>query len=440
MHIETTAFERALQQATKDPLDAFTSVVDPRDVESREMSGELAGIPYAVKDNIDTVALPTSANTPALVGSTREVDHEVVTRLQNAGALLVGKTNLHELAFGITTGQAAHPATRNPFDTNRSPGGSSGGSGAAVGSGIVPFALATDTGGSVSIPAAWCGVYGYRPTIGRWPSDRRTAPLSKTRDAVGVIAESLELLQRVDRVVRDRHADMPHSSKFRLGVPRTDSTYLDPLADDVQERWAHTLRVLEQTDTIELVEVNTAQLHELDLACGIGIVLYETARDLSAYLEALPTPVTFEQVLEQAAADDVRGLLSMAWGQRNNHEGYRELLVTHQQLREQWDQLFTANGIAGLLRPTTPISATPIGDEFTTAAFGQEVPTFGTVTRNTSPGSTAGQPAITIPVGLGSAGLPVGVTVDGARNDDDVLFALAAEIDNHVGARSPLLQ
>src|SRR5690625_2738587 len=271
----TSAFEQALQLAKDDPLDAFISVVDSTDAPSQPPSGELDGIPYAVKDNIDTADLPTSANTPTLVGSRREHNHEVVTRLHNAGALLVGKTNLHELAFGITTGAAAHPATRNPFDPSRSPGGSSGGSGAAVGSGIVPFALATDTGGSVSIPAAWCGVYGYRPSIGRWPSDGRAAPLSKTRDAIGVIADSLELAQRVDAVVRDHYSDITPPSKFRVGVPRKDSTYLAPLAHDVQERWDHTVQLLEQTGTIELVEVDTDKLHELDTACGISIVLYE---------------------------------------------------------------------------------------------------------------------------------------------------------------------
>ena len=439
MHNQSSAFEHAVQHAHEDPLHAFISVVDPATRQPEDSTGALAGMPFAVKDNIDTVALPTSANTPALVGSTRDADHAVVARLQEAGALLVGKTNLHELAFGITTGAAAHPATCNPFDATRSPGGSSGGSGAAVGSGIVPFALATDTGGSVSIPAAWCGVYGYRPSIGRWPSDGRAAPLSKTRDAIGVIAESLELAHQVDQVVSEARPAATPPSTFRLGVPTADSTYLDPLADDVKERWDHTVKVLENTDTIELVEVDTAQLHELDAACGIGIVLYETARDLSAYLQRLPVAVTFEQVMEQAAAQDVPGLLQLAWEQRDQQDKYHQLLTIHQQLRDAWDLLLTGHQLHGLLRPTTPISPTPIGDELTTTAFGQEVPTFGTVIRNTGPGSTAGQPAITIPVGIGTAKLPVGVTIDGGRNDDDVLFALAAELNHHIGVRSPLL-
>lgn len=435
---QMTAFEGALERAREDPLGAFISVADRSDTQPNGPPGALEGIPYAVKDNIDTVALPTTANTPALLGSRRDTDHEVVTRLQDAGALLVGKTNLHELAFGITTGAAAHPATRNPFDTTRSPGGSSGGSGAAVGSGVVPFALGTDTGGSVSVPAAWCGVYGYRPSIGRWPSGS-VAPLSKTRDVVGVIAESLEFLRRVDAIVRDRGSNTTPKPRMRLGVPRKDSQYLNPLAHDVQAVWDNTLRLLERTQGIELVVVDTDHLHELDAACGIGIVLYEAARDLSAYLAKLPAPLTFEQLLEQSAAEDVRGLLTTAWEQRDNHNAYRELMVTHQELRNEWDTLFAENCVTGLLRPTSPINAIPIGDEFTTAAFGTEVPTFGTAIRNTGPGSTAGQPAVTIPAGIGPANLPVGVTIDGSRDNDDTLLALAAEIDAHIGVRSPLL-
>src|SRR5699024_10238584 len=190
---------------------------DPSNASTSQNSGALAGIPYAVKDNIDTVALPTTSNTPALVGSRRKTDHEVVARLQAAGAMLVGKTSLHKLAFGITNVAAAYPAARNPFDKARSSGGSSGGSGAAVGAGIVPFAIGTDTGGSISIPAAWCGVYGYRPTIGRWP-EWGAAPLSKTRDAVGVIAESLDYLQRVDATLRDHSTEATLSSPMRIGI------------------------------------------------------------------------------------------------------------------------------------------------------------------------------------------------------------------------------
>lgn len=432
-----SAYLRALELARQDPLAAFTSVVDEQRANPAP-TGPLAGVPYAVKDNIDTVALPTTANTPALLGSTRDLDNPVVARLDAAGARLVGKTNLHELAFGITTNAAAHPATKNPFDPTRSPGGSSGGSGAAVGSGAVPFALATDTGGSVSIPAAWCGVYGYRPSMGRWPAGG-VAPLSKTRDTVGVIAESLDLVRRVDEVVRTRGAAVDPPASVRLGVPKPDSQYLQPLADDVREVWEAVLERLRGAAGIEIVEVETDRLHELDAQCGIGIVLYETARDLTEYLAGLPAPVTYEQVRDSAAAEDVRGLLAVAYEQREAHEAYAQLMDVRDQLRAAWDDLFAEAGVAALLRPTSPITATPIGDDFTTRAFGQEVPTFATVIRNTGPGSAAGQPAVTIPGGIGSAGLPVGISLDGARDDDDRLLSVAVAVDELVGVRSPLL-
>lgn len=449
-----TRFQQALQHANEDTLGAFISVVGDDQLAARAVDAErataLAGMPFAVKDNIDTVALPTTANTPALAGSLRDSDNPVVARLVEAGALIVGKTNLHELAFGITTGAAAQAATRNPFDDERSPGGSSGGSGAAVGAGIVPFALATDTGGSISIPAAWCGVYGYRPSIGRWPQGG-TAPLSKSRDSIGVIAQTLELALLVDEAVREgdvvaaahsvcNAAAIPHSVALRIGVPRDDSRFLDPLTPDVREAWQTALRQLERAEGLELVAVDTDLLHELDEQCSIPIVLYETARDLSAYLAALPTPVPLETVIAEAGAADVKVLLQLAYDARDAHEQYASLMTIRGQLIEAWRQLFVSNRLVALLHPTTPISPVPVGDDVTTQAFGVQAPTFGTSIRNTGPGSNAALPAVTLPLGIGSGGLPVGITLQGWLEGDDALLAAAGVLDRVIGVRSPLLE
>lgn len=424
---EETPFQRSLRLAKADSFGAFVALVENASA-TAPSGGELAGVPFAVKDNIDTVSLATTANTPALAGSRRTADNPVVARLFKAGARMVGKTNLHELAFGITTSAALFPATRNPVDPTRSPGGSSGGSGAAVGAGIVPFALGTDTGGSVCIPAAWCGVYGYRPSMGRWP-EGGLVPLSKTRDTVGVIAESLELLLKVDSVVRESASTSATQSRIRLGIPRADSLFLTPLADDVREVWERSIASLSRASDVELVEVETEGLHALDAQCGIGIVLYETPRDLSRYLQGLPDPVTYQQVMEQAASEDVKGLLAVAYDQRNGHEAYQDLMRVRANLRETWDRVFQENVVDAFLRPTTPISATPLGDDMTTHAFGEEVPTFATVIRNTGPGSTAGQPVVTVPGGKGSLGFPVGISVEGRRNGDDDLFEVVSLVD-----------
>lgn len=425
-------FATALRAAKSDELGAFISTAPFASSSEPASECALNGIPFAVKDNIDTVDLPTTANTPALAGSVPALNNPVVQRLLDAGAQLVGKTNLHELAFGITTGAAAHPASRNPFDPTCSPGGSSGGSAAAVADGIVPFALATDTGGSISIPSAWCGVYGYRPSLGRWPAGG-TVPLSASRDAVGVIAESLPWLDRVDATVTGRDSQLSTPETVRLGIPQPDSRFLSPLEGDIQELWDATLAALRTEGRVELVEVETNHLHELDEACGLGVVLYETARDLSQYLTELPTPLSFEEVSTQVAAEDVRAALAQAWGMRNEHETYSQLLAQRAELREAWGELFNAQSIDGLLYPTTPISPVPVGHDVVTTAFGKKVPTFNTVIRNTGPGSLAAQPAITIPVGLGSTGLPVGLSLTGTRNNDDTLFGTAEVVDSIVG-------
>ena len=425
-------FASALRAAQSDELGAFISTASFEVSSEPASKSALRGTPFAVKDNIDTVELPTTANTPALADSVPAQNNPVVQRLLDAGALIVGKTNLHELAFGITTGSAAQPASRNPFDPTRSPGGSSGGSAVAVAAGIVPFALATDTGGSISIPSAWCGVYGYRPSLGRWPAGG-TVPLSASRDAVGVIAGSHRWLTRVDAAVTGRNEPLSVPETVCLGIPQPGSRFLSPLEGDIEELWDTVLPELRNEKRVELIEIETDHLHELDEACGIGIVLYETVRDLSQYLAELPTPLTFEEVLAQVAADDVRAVLEQAWDIRNDHEAYSGLIQQRDELRQAWDELFSAHSIDGLLYPTTPILPVPVGQDVSTTAFGKQVSTFNTVIRNTGPGSLAAQPAITIPVGLGASKLPIGLSITGAIDSDDDLLGLSALIDSIIG-------
>ena len=134
-------------------------------------NGRLHGIPFLVKDNINTSGFPTTAGTPALFKNRPNKNAPVVNKLINEGAVLVGKTAMHELAFGGTSNNYATGCVRNPHDRTCIPGGSSGGSAAAVAAGIVPFALGSDTGGSVRIPAALCGVVGLRPSRGRYSTE-----------------------------------------------------------------------------------------------------------------------------------------------------------------------------------------------------------------------------------------------------------------------------
>ena len=154
-------------------------------------SGPLHGVPLAVKDVIDVAGTRTTAASKVLADNVATADAIVVARLRRAGAIVVGKLNTHEFAFGASTTSAAFGPARNPWDTERICGGSSGGSGAAVAAGLVPGTLGTDTAGSIRIPAAFCGVTGIRPSTGRVPN-RGVVPVSWTYDTVGPLARTAE--------------------------------------------------------------------------------------------------------------------------------------------------------------------------------------------------------------------------------------------------------
>src|SRR5437667_9218530 len=161
--------------------------------------GPLAGLPLLVKDNIDTKALPTPAGTPGLLSNRPTADAPVLNPLFQAGALLFAKANMHELAFGITSHNYHFGAVHNPYDATLIPGGSSGGTGAGIAARLCPAGVGTDTGGSVRIPAALCGVVGLRPTKGRY-SITRIVPISHTRDTPGPMGRTVADVALLDAV------------------------------------------------------------------------------------------------------------------------------------------------------------------------------------------------------------------------------------------------
>ncbi|SCX39752.1 mandelamide amidase [Klenkia marina] len=430
-----TVAERLTDAAARahatDHLGAFLAVVDPDRVDpGLAPEGPLAGVPIAVKDNVDVLDLPTSAGTPALHGSRPGRDHHAVARLRAAGASVVGKTNLHELAFGITSNNSAYGPVRNPHDPTRSAGGSSGGSAVAVATGVVPVALGTDTGGSMRVPAAHCGVVGYRPTTGRWGGHDGVVGISSTRDTVGALASTVADVVLLDQLVAGAGpATVPHARMLRLGVPLPG--FFDGLAKDVADAVGRALDTLADAG-VDLVEVDVVAAHELDARCGFPIVFHEVLRTLPAYLGSLPGGPSFDELVAGVASPDVRGALEHAIGDPVPGSVYAECLELREQLRAAYAAVHELPGggrLDALVYPTTPLTAPPLGDDVTTDLDGEQVPVFGTTIQNTGPGSTAGMPAISLPCGTTPAGLPVGLSLETVPDADPHLLAVARRVE-----------
>ena len=390
--------------------------------------GPLHGVPLALKDNLDTAELPTSGGTPGLAGNRPKRNAAIVDKLLGAGAIVLGKTNLHELAYGITNNNAAHGPARNPYAPDRIPGASSGGTGVAVAARIAPGGIGTDTGGSVRIPAALCGIVGLRPTTGRW-SQAGVVPISHTRDTPGPMTRSVADCALLDGVVTGGPTEAaPAQLKgARIGVPRKH--FWENLDPELEKICEGTLRRL--TDAgIVLVDVDMSEEASLDAEAGFPIALYETVTDLNIYLAEHGIGFDFATLAAKTASPDVKGILQSLTGAGAVPEGaYRKALQQRSVLQDTYSRHFRDHGIAAIFFPTTPAPAAKIGEDETFMLNGQALPTFATFIRNTGPGSVGGIPGISLPVGITAAGLPIGMELSGPAGSDQQLLSIAAAIE-----------
>lgn len=401
-------------------------------VDARIAQGDvlpLAGVPFVIKDNLDTVAMPTLGASPAVNGYRAAEDALAVRRLLDAGAVPLGKANMHELAFGITSGNRHFGAVGNPHDPRRIAGGSSGGTAAAVAAGI-PFGLGTDTGGSVRIPAAFCGVYGLRPSAQRY-SPHGVLSLSPTRDTVGPIGHDIDDLLLLDAVLTrdDSLAAAPEWPRLRIGVP--GAPYFDALDPGVAACIERALASFAAAGAT-LVPLPAMPLHEANEACSFPIVAFEANRYWRNFAaERLGIP--FDVFVERIASDDVRDIFRSFVAAPVEAGAYAEGIACRQRLVRWYDDAF-GMPVDCIAMPTVP-GEPPALDEVASMTAAQGGALFERVVRQTSPATLAGVPSVSIPAGRSAqTGLPVGLMLEGPWGSDRRLLAIARRIDARLRA------
>ncbi|RFU44739.1 indoleacetamide hydrolase [Paraburkholderia sp. DHOC27] len=399
----------------------------------------LAGLPVVVKDNINTAGLLTSAGTPALEGFVPDSNAPSVQRLLDAGAIVLGKANMHELAFGITsTNLAPHAgAVRNPYDPGLIPGGSSGGTAAAIAARIVPAGLGTDTGGSTRIPAALTGTVGFRPSVGDGGAERRyhdpdaVLPISHTRDTVGPMARTVADIVLLDGVISgDGALPTVALQGLRIGLPAPLWDDLDHAVENVAQV---ALKRLEAAGVI-FVPVTMPRLLPLNEQVGSVIAIYEAREDVPAWLVANDAPVkTLTEIAARIASPDVRDAYDAILANPFAQQYQNALTVLRPQLQQHYADTFAAEQLDALLFPTTRLCAVPIdelaGSSTVSINGGAPINEMGAYLRNTDPASNAGIPGLSLPAGLSAEGLPVGFEIDGPLGSDRRLLAIGAAFE-----------
>jgi aspartyl-tRNA(Asn)/glutamyl-tRNA(Gln) amidotransferase subunit A len=404
-------------------LNAFITVLDENarrqarqadeEMAAGRYRGPLHGVPMSLKDLIDLEGTPTTAASRVRAGHRATSDAVVVTRLRDAGAVFIGKTNLHEFALGTTNEDSAFGPARHPLDPSRSPGGSSGGSAVSVLAGMAYASIGSDTGGSIRIPASACGLVGLKPTLGEIPT-AGVVPLSETLDHIGPICRSVGDAAIVYAVLAGASMPLPapetNGRRLRLGVIRG---YFTELLDPDVEACIGQTHVRLREAGAELRDVSVA--HSSTIAdTYTAIVLSEAA-------------VHHATTLERCAADYTPNVrLRLESGRQMLAGDYVRALAARHVLTHEVDEALA--GLDGLLLPSLPIPAPTIGQS-TVRLGGSDEQIRSVTLRLTQLFNLTGHPAISMPCGRTPAGLPVGLQVVGHRGRTAALLGLARRIE-----------
>jgi Asp-tRNA(Asn)/Glu-tRNA(Gln) amidotransferase A subunit family amidase len=398
--------------------------------------GALHGLPIPLKDSINSADLPTTSGTAALRNFRPAANAPILQALLSEGAILLGKTNLHELGLGVTSNNMAFGACRNPYDPSRSPGGSSGGSAIAVSARMTPLAVGEDTTCSIRVPAAMCGVAGLRPSTGRYPS-RGVMPIAPRLDSLGPMARNVEDLILFDSVLRPQSMPMTPIPlrQVRLGVPSIAWSGLD---EELERVATLALQRLDEAG-VELIRADLPAAFKCDLATTMDILSYEVVAAEKAYLREY-SGVDFEQLLAQVGAPLRKRFdtLFLAGGTSAvTHERYQQAIGQIEVVRTAVRDYFHEHRLTAMVYPPAMTPALPIGVEGDITVRGEATTVRTAMLRNTVHASCGGAPGLVLPAGLTAGGLPVALEFDMLPGDDPKLLSLGLTLERVLGPIDP---
>jgi Asp-tRNA(Asn)/Glu-tRNA(Gln) amidotransferase A subunit family amidase len=409
---------------------------------SGQTVGPLHGLPIPVKDSVNTSEYPTSAGTRALEHFRPAEDAALIKRLKAAGGIVMGKTNIHEMSFGWTSNNLAFGAVRNPYNPNRIPGGSSGGTAAAIGARMAPLGIAEDTQGSIRVPAALCGVYGYRPTQNRYPNGGVT-PITPIFDQVGPHTRSVADLILFDEVITGETFPavtdpMAVLEGARIGISR--DFYFNNLHPDVERITNESLEKLANAGAT-IVEANVPNVRELVAEITDPVQIYHLMPSFSRYLAESGAGISFDDVVAQLSNDIAEAFSEYVVAgapMRPSDEEFSRLRDERLPVfRQTMVDYFANNRLDGMILPCTQMAATLVGQDVEVELNGEMVPFQGVMGRNIAPGSTSGIPGLVIPAGLDSDGLPISIELDGPAGSDVKMLQLGLAIEQVLGHLPP---
>jgi len=402
--------------------------------QERQHSGPrslLHGIPIVIKDNYNTIDMPTTGASLSLADFVPNREATQVRLLREAGAVILAKTNLHEFAYGITNVSSLGGQTLNPYDTTRVPGGSSGGTAAAVAASFAAVGMGSDTCGSIRIPAAFNNLVGLRPTKGL-SSIYGIMPLSSTQDVPGPLARSIEDLAIVLDLTTGFDPDDPATSLVReltvsdfysqlgsvsldgLRIGRLDA-YMDA-ADEEVKQVVDTLLAIMQAQGAQIIDIEIP--HRARLIAGSGLIGHEFKRDLDNYLRGFGSTghQSLEAIVDSGLYHEaVTGVLSRSAASEHDPDAYQQALLARVALRQALTDIMSSQNLDALAYP--PIAALPV-------VTGESQPG-----NNCSLSGNSGFPALSVPAGFTSGGLPVGLELLGPELSDARLLAIGYALE-----------